>query len=78
MGTGPRVMVRKVWVLDQSGLKDKPVQKTVRLGLSDGNASEVLPAENGETELKPGDLVITGITGASKPSAARPAGLRLF
>jgi HlyD family secretion protein len=78
MGAGPRVMVRKVWVLDQSGLKDKPVQKTVRLGLSDGNASEVLPAENGETELKPGDLVITGITGASKPSAARPAGPRLF
>ncbi len=78
MGTGPRVMVRKVWVLDQSGLKDKPVQKTVRLGLSDGNASEVLPAENGETELKPGDLVITGITGASKPSTARPAGPRLF
>jgi HlyD family secretion protein len=75
MGAGPRVMVRKVWVLDQSGLKDKPVQKTVRLGLSDGNASEVLPAENGETELKPGDLVITG---ASKPSAARPAGPRLF
>jgi HlyD family secretion protein len=78
MGAGPRVMVRKVWVLDQSGLKGKPVQKTVRLGLSDGNASEVLPAENGETELKPGDLVITGITGASKPSAARPAGPRLF
>jgi HlyD family secretion protein len=81
MGTGPRVMVRKVWVLDQSGLKDKPVQKTVRLGLSDGNASEVLPAENGESELKSGDLVITGITGmtgAPKAGAARPAGPRLF
>jgi HlyD family secretion protein len=81
MGTGPRVMVRKVWVLDKSGLKDKPVQKTVRLGLSDGNASEVLPSENGETELKSGDLVITGITGitgAPKAGAARPAGPRLF
>jgi len=78
MGAGPRVMTRKVWVLDQSGLKDKPVQKTVRLGLSDGNASEVLPSENGETELKPGDLVITGITGASKSSGPRPAGPRLF
>jgi HlyD family secretion protein len=78
MGAGPRVMTRKVWVLDQSGLKDKPVQKTVRLGLSDGNASEVLPSESGETELKPGDLVITGITGASKSSGARPAGPRLF
>jgi HlyD family secretion protein len=78
MDAGPRVMTRKVWVLDQSGLKDKPVQKTVRLGLSDGNASEVLPSENGETELKSGDLVITGITGASKSSGARPAGPRLF
>jgi HlyD family secretion protein len=78
MGAGPRVMTRKVWVLDQSGLKDKPVQKTVRLGLSDGNASEVLPSESGETELKSGDLVITGITGASKSSGARPAGPRLF
>jgi HlyD family secretion protein len=78
MGAGPRVMTRKVWVLDQSGLKDKPVQKTVRLGLSDGNASEVLSSENGETELKSGDLVITGIAGVSKSSGARPAGPRLF
>jgi HlyD family secretion protein len=78
MGTGPRVMVRKVWILDQSGLKDKPVQKTVRLGLSDGNASEVLPPESGDAELKSGDLVITGITGGSKSSSARPAGPRLF
>lgn len=78
MGTGPRVMVRKVWILDQSGLKDKPVQKTVRLGLSDGNASEVLPPENGDSELKPGDLVITGMTGGAKAGAARPAGPRLF
>jgi HlyD family secretion protein len=78
MGAGPRVMVRKVWVLDQSGLKDKPVQKTVRLGLSDGNASEVLPPENGDPELKPGDLIITGMTGGAKAGAARPAGPRLF
>jgi HlyD family secretion protein len=78
MGAGPRVMVRKVWVLDQSGLKDKPVQKTVRLGLSDGNASEVLPPEGGEAALKSGDLVITGMTGAAKAGAARPAGPRLF
>jgi HlyD family secretion protein len=78
MGTGPRVMTRKVWALDQSGLKDKPVQKTVRLGLSDGNASEVLPPENGEAVLKSGDLVITGMTGGAKAGAARPAGPRLF
>jgi HlyD family secretion protein len=78
MGTGPRVMVRKVWVLDQSGFKDKPVQKTVRLGLSDGNASEVLPPESGEAALKSGDLVITGITGGAKAGASRPSGPRFF
>jgi HlyD family secretion protein len=71
-------MTRKVWVLDKSGLKDKPVQKTVRLGLSDGNASEVLPSDSGDAELKSGDLVITGITGASKSSSSRPTGPRLF
>jgi HlyD family secretion protein len=77
MDAGPRVMVRKVWVLDQSGLKDKPVQKTVRLGLSDGNASEVLPAENGEASLKAGDLIISGMAGGAK-GAKRPAGPRFF
>jgi HlyD family secretion protein len=71
-------MTRKVWVLEQSGLKDKPVQKTVRLGLSDGNASEVLPPESGEAALKSGDLVITGMTGGAKAGATRPAGPRLF
>ena len=76
-GAGPKVTTRKVWVLDQSGLKDKLVQKTVRLGLSDGNASEVLPSENGDPALKSGDLVITGITGASK-SNRKPTGPRLF
>jgi HlyD family secretion protein len=78
LGTGPKVMVRKVWVLDQSGLKDKPVQKTVRLGLSDGNASEVLPAENGEASLKAGDLIISGMAGGAKAGAGRPAGPRFF
>lgn len=76
-GAGPKVMTRKVWILDQSGLKDKPVQKTVRLGLSDGNASEVLPSENGDAVLKPGDLIITGVTGASK-SSRKPTGPRMF
>jgi HlyD family secretion protein len=78
MAAGPRVMTRKVWVLDKSGLKDKPVQKTVRLGLSDGNASEVLPSDSGDADLKSGDLVITGITGTSKSSSSRPTGPRLF
>ena len=74
-----KVTTRKVWVLEKSGLKDKPVQKTIRVGLSDGNSSEVLLGEEGAATLKAGDMVIIGVAGgASKVGATRPAGPRLF
>jgi HlyD family secretion protein len=74
-----KVSVRKVWVLEKSGLKEKPVQKTIRVGLSDGNVTEVLPAEGDAASLKPGDRVIVGVAGgAGKASATRPTGPRLF
>ncbi len=74
-----KVTTRKVWVLEKSGLKDRPVQKTIRVGLSDGNSSEVLPGEEGAATLKAGDMVIIGVAGgASKVGATRPAGPRLF
>jgi HlyD family secretion protein len=74
-----KVSVRKVWVLEKSGLKEKPVQKTIRVGLSDGNVTEVLPGEGDATSLKPGDRVIVGVAGgAGKASATRPTGPRLF
>jgi hypothetical protein len=44
----------------------------------DENKVEVLPPENGDPELKPGDLIITGMTGGAKAGAIRPAGPRLF
>ncbi len=69
---------RKVWVLEKSGLKDKPVQKSIRVGLSDGNASEVLPGEDAAATLQAGDLVITGVSGTGKAGASRPSGPRLF
>ncbi len=74
-----KVSVRKVWVLEKSGLKEKPVQKTIRVGLSDGNVTEVLPGEGDATSLKSGDRVIVGVAGgAGKASATRPTGPRLF
>jgi HlyD family secretion protein len=74
-----KVTTRKVWVLEKSGLKDKPVQKTIRVGLSDGNASEVLPGEDGMANLQASDLVIIGVSGgAGKAGAGRPSGPRLF
>ena len=76
---------RKVWVLEGQGLNKKPVQKMIRVGLSDGSVSELMPAKedasNAEETLKPGDLVIIGVQGSSAAGAgaSRPAtGPRLF
>ena len=76
----PKVVSRKVWVLEEAGLKKKPVQRTVRVGLSDGAASEILPAQEGELTLKPGDEVIVGVQNASGGAggANRVTGPRLF
>jgi hypothetical protein len=48
--------------------------------LSDGSASEVLPSQNGEIQLKPGDQVIIGLqkSGGGSASPARPSGPRFF
>lgn len=77
---GVRTMTRKVWVLEEAGLKSKPVQKTIRVGMSDGAASEILPDQEGNFGLKAGDLVIVGVsTKSGGPSSApKVAGPRLF
>ncbi len=75
-----RPTTRKVWVLEDGGLKPKPVQKTIRVGMSDGGATEVLPDQDGNYGLKVGDQVIVGSsTKAGGPSATpKVAGPRLF
>jgi HlyD family secretion protein len=77
---GVRAMTRKVWVLEVAGLKSKPVQKTIRVGMSDGAASEVLPDQEGNFGLKAGDLVIVGVStkSGSSTSAPKVTGPRLF
>jgi len=77
-GGMPKATSRKVWVLEEGGLKKKPVQKTIQVGLSDGTASEILPTENGESSLKVGDQVIIGVQKTGGSEAARPTGPRFF
>jgi HlyD family secretion protein len=76
----PKAITRKVWVLEEGSLKKKPVQKTIQVGLSDGSASEVLPGQGGESQLKAGDQVIIGTqkSGGSGSGPARPSGPRFF
>lgn len=74
----PKVVARKVWVLEDAGLKKKPVQRTVQVGLSDGAASEILPSAEGELGLKVGDQVIVGVQNAPGASTPRLTGPRLF
>jgi HlyD family secretion protein len=75
-----RPTTRKVWVLEEGGLKPKPVQKTIRVGMSDGGATEVLPDQEGNYGLKAGDQVIVGanIKGGGGASAPKVTGPRLF
>jgi len=56
---------RLVWVLGQDG---KPQSRRIKVGLTDGVATEVV-----EGDLNEGDMVITGqtLTGASKPQSSQ-------
>jgi HlyD family secretion protein len=56
---------RVVWVLGADG---KPDRRRIKVGLSDGTATEVV-----EGDLNEGDMVITGqqISGASRPASAQ-------
>lgn len=61
---------RSVYVLENNGTQDVPVRKSFRLGVTDGDYSEILPLkEGGKNQLKVGDLVITGIDGQTTKSA---------
>jgi HlyD family secretion protein len=74
---------RSVYVLEGDEGASKPVRKAFRLGLSDGEYSEILPLKKDQpNELKVGDQVIVGIEGATKPDAnnntQRSSGQRMF
>jgi HlyD family secretion protein len=66
---------RRVWVLEADGVKSTPVQRTIRVGVSDGNATEILPDAEGNLALKAGDDVIVGVQapGSKNSSSANRA-----
>jgi HlyD family secretion protein len=59
---------------------NKPVAYNVRLGISDGVATELIvpPGSPGADALVEGASVITGVIGATSATPARPAGPRPF
>ena len=74
---------RSVYVLEGDEGATKPVRKAFRLGLSDGEYSEILPLKKDQpNELKVGDQVIVGIEGALRPDTnnnpQRSSGPRMF
>jgi len=60
---------RRVWVLEADGVKSVPVQCTIRVGVSDGNATEILPDAEGNFALKAGDDVIVGVQAPGNKSS---------
>lgn len=72
-GQGPQgvrsASAGRVYVLGADG---KPRALTVRLGVSDGSMTELLPGEPGAAELAEGAEVIVGTRSASAGSAQRP------
>ena len=78
--------IRRIWLLEDEGLRSKAVQRMIKTGLSDGNFTEILPDDEPKLPpLKVGDEVIIGIqsadgksSGAASSSPSRPAGPRMF
>jgi len=78
--------IRRIWMLEDEGLRSKAVQRMIKTGLTDGNFTEILPDDESKLPpLKVGEEVIIGIqspdsksSGAASGSPSRPAGPRMF
>ncbi|NBX99346.1 MAG: efflux RND transporter periplasmic adaptor subunit, partial [Burkholderiaceae bacterium] len=83
---GGAPMIRRIWLLEDEGLRSKAVQRMIKTGLTDGNFTEILPDDDAKLPpLKVGDAVIIGIqspdsksSGPASSSPSRPAGPRMF
>lgn len=64
---------RRIWVLENDGVKKVAVQRTVRTGISDGNWTEIVADAEGQYGLKPDDEVIVGIQSPGAKSEGAPA-----
>ena len=63
---------RRIWVLENNGVKKIAVQRTVRTGISDGNWTEIVADAEGQYGLKPDDEVIVGIQSPGAKSEGAP------
>lgn len=71
--------IRRIWVLEKSGLKEVPERKVFKIGITDGEFTEILPVKEGlPLEIKVGDKVITGIEGSAQAKPAAPSAPRMF
>ena len=78
--------IRRIWMLEDEGLRSKAVQRMIKTGLTDGNFTEIMPDDDPKLPpLKVGDEVIIGIqspdsksSGPASSSPSRPAGPRMF
>ena len=83
---GGAPMIRRIWLLEDEGLRSKAVQRMIKTGLTDGNFTEILPDDDAKLPpLKVGDAVIIGIqspdsksSGPASSTPSRPAGPRMF
>jgi HlyD family secretion protein len=72
--------IRRIWILEKSGLKEVPERKVFKIGITDGESTEILPVkEDKPLEIKVGDKVIIGIEGAAQTNkSAAPTAPRMF
>ena len=71
--------IRRLWILEKDGLKEVPERKVFKIGITDGEFTEILPVkEDKPLEIKVGDKAIVGIEGSAQTKAASPATPRMF
>ena len=71
--------IRRIWVLEKSGLKEVPERKVFKIGITDGEFTEILPIkEDRPLDIKVGDKVIVGIEGSAQTKPATPTPPRMF
>ena len=72
--------IRRIWILEKSGLKEVPERKVFKIGITDGEYTEILPVKDDKPlEIKVGDKVIIGIEGSTQTNkSATPTPPRMF
>ena len=72
--------IRRIWILEKSGLKEVPERKVFKIGITDGEFTEILPVKDDRPlDIKVGDKVIIGIEGSTQTNkSSAPTPPRMF